>query len=275
MPAHLADRCRRSISQKRWRDGGDYVAKGRVTIDDSDAAGLMASVKGSDFRPYRVGLDWSLADEDGLLFAGCTCPHFDEGHLCKHIAAVILAADLDSFSSRVPGRGDLDVIDDREEWEGDVDSDDDGWADVGPARRGSGMVGGARQSLSSAARAPRSVGPQPAPPAWQKQLQFLTRSVDPSSPARVVAPPAKVRHICYRLNREEIARRGRLVVDFYQRELKQNGEFGRLKLFKLAAHQLLTLEDPLDRELLSWMVGNHAEDQYSSSYYSYGYTSQA
>lgn len=143
---------------------------------------------------------------------------------------MILAADRGSFSSRVPGRGDLDVIDDREEWEGDVDFDD-GWDDVGPARRGGGMAGGARQSLSSAARATRSVGPQPAPPAWQKQLQLLTRSVDPSSPARVVAPPAKVRQICYRLNREEIARRGRLVVDFYQRELKQNGEFGRLKLF--------------------------------------------
>lgn len=54
MPAYLADRCRRSISQKRWRDGGDYVAKGRVAIDDSDAAGLMASVKGSDFSPTAL-----------------------------------------------------------------------------------------------------------------------------------------------------------------------------------------------------------------------------
>jgi superfamily II DNA or RNA helicase len=34
------------------------------------------------------------------------------------------------------------------------------------------------------------------------------------------------------------------------------------------------LENPLDRELLSWMIGNHAEDQYPS-YYGYGYMSQS
>ena len=283
MSLSLADRCRHSFTAKRWRAGYQYCADDLVQIEETDALGLYAAVQGTAPSPYRVSLDWSLAKADGILIATCTCPNYQEGAVCKHIAATIFEADRRHLASRVPGRGALDVMDDQDEWESDADdfddvdrydddvydTDDDSFA----RRRKTPLprIAGPRQrSLKRSAR------PAP-PPQWQTQLHSLASGVRPKN--REVDPPAKIRNreIWYRLNRADTASRGTLVIEFQQRERKLDGGFSKRKSLGISPSAISTLPDALDRELLSAMIGNFGEDRYGRSsyntysYYGYGY----
>lgn len=283
MMQSLADRCRRSFASKRWQAGLQYFDEGLVHIEELGPLGLYAVVQGSAALPYCVSLDWSLARAEGVLLASCNCPSYQEGDLCKHIAATILEADRRNLASRVPGRGTLDVMDDQDEWEADAeafdgddryddnvyeadDDQDDGWRKA-PLPR----IAGPRPRASK-----RSARPAP-PPQWQTRLHSLASAAAPKN--REVDPPAKIREreIWYRLNSVDTASRGALVIEFQQRERKLDGEFSKLKSFGISPQAISTLPDPRDRELLSEMVGNHGEDRYarssygSYSYYGYGY----
>ena len=238
-------------------------------------------MKAGTSRPDRVSLDWSLAAEDALLLVSCTCSSYRQGELCGHIVATIFEADRRYLGARVPGRGTLDVIDEAEcEWELDDEIQEDiGRAvdrcenrrEVKPAPKRSRGAGASKTTYRASA-----------PPNWQSRLQRLTRQVEVAA-ERFVAPQASVkgREIWYRLNASETAGRECLVIDFQQRERKLDGEFGKRKPLKLSPGEIISLPDALDRELLSWMIGNRAEDQYSrpycgsQSYYGYRHGSSS
>ena len=73
---------------RKIRDRGyTYFAQGLVKILKGDHAEVVACVRGS--IDYRVHLLW----QDQTLLANCDCPYFSGGEQCKHLWAVILAAD--------------------------------------------------------------------------------------------------------------------------------------------------------------------------------------
>lgn len=280
MTRGLADRCRHSFSARCWQDGMRLYSQGKAIIDHVDALGLEASVQGSGYEPYQVTLDWSLASEDGLLIASCTCPGYERSEFCKHIAAALWQADREGCAARAPGRDDLDVISDQIEWEtgagfGDQDSeyadeyDDEAYYERNRRRD-------ERRGAKRSVRGSKSPA-RPAPPRWQSQLQALNRAVAETNAAGSPRANLRGREIYYLLDGAESARRGALVIEFQQRERKRDGEFGKRKALKIAADEIAALADPLDRELLTAMIGNRAEDQYSRpsyssySYYRYGY----
>ena len=278
MSRNLVDRCRQSFSAKRLRAGLSYYAQGLVKIDKVDALRLEASVQGSASEPYRVSLDWSLALDDCVLIASCTCPSYEQGDICKHIAATIWQADREGCAARVPGGHALDVIDDQSEWIADDDlyaphGDDDDFYENDYSDHG--RRNKAPRSAGKSIGAPKKADRPAAPPLWQTQLHTLNR--DLAAKIRGQAPAADIRgrEIYYRLNGPESAKRGALVIDFQHRERKLDGEFGKLKMLKVAPGEVATLPDPLDRELLGAMVGNRGESQYFAStygsYYRYGY----
>ena len=282
MAQRLADRCRQSFSVEHWQTGSHYhFVLDAAKIAASDEFGLQATVKAGTSRPDRVSLDWSLAAEDALLLVSCSCSSYRQGELCGHIVATILEADRRYLGVRVPGRGTLDVIDEAEcEWE----LDDEIQEDIGPAVD----RWEHRREVKPAPKRSRGAGASKttyrasAPPNWQSRLQRLTRQVEVAA-ERFVAPQASVkgREIWYRLNASETAGRECLVIDFQQRERKLDGEFGKRKPLKLSPGEIVSLPDALDRELLSWMIGNRAEDQYSrpycgsQSYYGYRHGSSS
>lgn len=283
MTNSLADRCYDSFSAKRWSAGNQYSSAGLVRIKESAPLGLIAAVQGTAPSPYRVSLDWSLARADGVLIATCTCPNYQEGALCKHIAATIFEVDRRNLASRVPGRGMLEVIDDQDEWESDAEAfDDDDRYDDNVYEADDDLDDGWRKAPPSPSARPqqralkRSNRPAP-PPQWQARLQSLASAV--TSKHREVDPPAKIREreIWYRLNSADTASRGALVIEFQQRERKLDGGFSKFKSFGISPQAISTLPNPLDRELLSEMIGNRGEDRYarssysSYSYYGYGY----
>src|SRR5215207_3996961 len=88
MPPTLAATVRRFVNHTSRSRGESYFRSGRVSVIQSDSERFSASVRGT--QRYDV----SLQLDDDRLIVKCTCPYF-EGSIepCKHIWAVILAAD--------------------------------------------------------------------------------------------------------------------------------------------------------------------------------------
>ena len=82
---------------KNWRErfdelmlhrGEDYWRKGRVTKLNYTADGIHAVVEGS--APYDVDI---LLHKGEISDMTCTCPYAEENEYCKHMAAVLFAAE--------------------------------------------------------------------------------------------------------------------------------------------------------------------------------------
>ena len=79
------------LAQDRAR-GHSYYLGGRVSDLQINPAEISAVVRGSRRGGYEVSIDLSEAKQ-GLVAGHCTCPRFQDGSLCKHLWAVVLAAD--------------------------------------------------------------------------------------------------------------------------------------------------------------------------------------
>jgi superfamily II DNA or RNA helicase len=75
--------------------GDVYFRQNRVLLVDAiDGRTVEAQVRGSGGRDYDVTIDARDAKQ-GVLSAECTCPHFADGFVCKHLWATILEIDSD------------------------------------------------------------------------------------------------------------------------------------------------------------------------------------
>src|SRR4051812_26339923 len=88
MPRTLAAALGSSVSNQSRKRGDAYFRSGCVSILDTSEMTVSASVRGT--RVYQVAL---TLDEHRLV-VDCTCPYFEDSiEVCKHIWAVVLAAD--------------------------------------------------------------------------------------------------------------------------------------------------------------------------------------
>ena len=82
----------RSVDAHIRARGRDYFRMGAVAIERGDAWAVRAHVRGTD--SYQVDL---LRDSRDEIAAWCTCPYAGRAELCKHIWAVVLAADASAL----------------------------------------------------------------------------------------------------------------------------------------------------------------------------------
>ena len=76
---------------KVFERGYDYWKRGAILSVVKSGNTLRAKVEGSDFKPYRVVINWQ---EDGSVEAQCNCPYAEDwDEWCKHIVAVLLQYD--------------------------------------------------------------------------------------------------------------------------------------------------------------------------------------
>ena len=68
--------------------GRNYFRSGGVQIDKGSADRVEATVWGGG----RYSVVLYLDTEEETVVASCTCPHYDDINICKHIWAALLAA---------------------------------------------------------------------------------------------------------------------------------------------------------------------------------------
>jgi superfamily II DNA or RNA helicase len=260
----LSTRCKADFDARDWRRGQEYLSRGAVSIVDQWPNGIEAAVQGSRSEPYQVGLDWSQADQQTLVVY-CSCPRFADVGACKHVAATILAADIERISTPVPGRGPLYT--EPADLGGPASEDDEpgGWDDdyepaVQLAPRGM------RRSRTSAGRKRARDGAAQ----WKQRLATVgevTRAVvEHFQPGRAWSRP---REMWYLLDVARTMTRGWPCISLRQRTLRKDGTPGALKAAKLKRQDAAALASPDDRMLVGMLAGNDSGPSYGYSYYDY------
>ena len=106
---NLSQRRIRRFESRDWLRGTGYFRGGAVVIVEHNSTKLYAEVEGSAPDPYQVRLAWSDWKHKTLA-VDCTCPRFADVELCKHVAAVIQAADAQGIGAAIPGGEELLLV---------------------------------------------------------------------------------------------------------------------------------------------------------------------
>ena len=231
--------------------GANYFRSGRVHIDSGSAQHVSASVRGTEH--YQV----ELARMRHVVRARCTCPYFYEEDMCKHVWAVILAADAEGLLQGDGGWVELEPMD--ADFDGDSDLDEDTASDferaVTPPTASSKRGETPRRSRGSPAR----------PLGWRQQLAVIDSTLHRPP---IQEWPSK-RELLYVIDRAGTLAGMGLSLEIWQREPKLDGTWGKLKLRPLPNGLLQRLRDPDDRYILAFLAG--ATPDYLGSYTQGGY----
>lgn len=204
--------------------GREYFEGGNVELQ-TPHAGELARAKVTGDETYTV----VLTDDDDKAAVTCTCPHFDEGHYCKHIWASLLALDRQEMGEGGTKSPALDA--------------------VGPA------APKARKRDASPQRPIR-----PAEPEWVSRLTLL-------SPSRVHQPASSAlldaKLLYYVISTELSQRHGGLVVEVRHRATPRGG-LSSLKPYRISVDMLAEMSDATDRELCGLLLGSTWVDQYEA-----------
>jgi superfamily II DNA or RNA helicase len=243
--------------------GANYFRTGRVHIDSASASRVVATVKGSE--RYRV----ELKCEGRKIDATCTCPYYDID-LCKHIWAVILAAEeqqlLQGQGLELVHRdiGDDDFDDDFDDDDtGDSDGDDPendmpvSWYPVSPRER-------------AAPPAPDMARPsgEPKEPSWRKQMAGLL-GAQSSGDSNWSEPWPPTRELLYVIDVAGSGVSGALHLEILWRDLKMDGGWSKPKSRDLRREWQQQITDVNDRQILASLAG--ATPVLGSNYYGYQY----
>ncbi len=189
-------------------------------------------------QPYQVMLKWS----GSKLAVFCDCPYFsDQGQICKHLWAAILAADEQGYLSDATAANKISL---------DTHTLSDQIAD---------------QDNDIAQTSQVASPTKPQPPAWRTQLSHIALSA--ASHATGVPPWPIHSEIVYLIDVAKSQTTGNVVLTIASREPKKDGVTKSIpKPCSIHPARIPTLPLAEDRELLSLLYG--AASYYSFSYYS-------
>ncbi len=241
-PMSQLDTLGRYVRQNIKMRGRDYFARNAVEILYFDPDFVSAKVTGSQI--YDVDLE---LDGKELIFS-CDCPYFEEyQEVCKHVWATLLqlekAGYYKNWNARFPLKliptdsdGDLDAeyledlsLEDDEEGDGDFES-----TGASPANE--------RKS-------------EAAPPSsWHLLINKLSRpeTALPHLPSWPIG-----REIIYALEYTRMPYGTNLSIQINVRDPKKNGEWKKQRPLVLSHSLISNLPDPVDRDILTRLVGVH------------------
>jgi superfamily II DNA or RNA helicase len=214
-------------SQSRAR-GFSYFKNAAVRSLTTHDGVIQATVQGSEL--YDVWLE----PEGDLIRASCTCPFLvDRDVICKHVWAVILAAEEQGVPLLMPGVPVDGVYIEPVVPDGmDLNDEDDvPWVPVVPARR------------------PRR---QPQTPPWRAFINSV------STGAHTGAPPGAslaTGELLYVIDIAATTASDALVIDLMTRTRKVNGEWAKPKPARLTTAAVAAMPDPADRDILERLSG--------------------
>jgi superfamily II DNA or RNA helicase len=214
----LAEALARDVPERTRVKGNRYFLGGAVRSIEGSATHVTAVVRGSEW--YQVHLT-RFGDE---ILASCGCPYFaDRNDFCKHIWAVILAADAEGFLI-----GDSPLT-----------------KDVYLESAYTGEV-----STSQAGQRP---APRPAQEPWQRFLDGVKQraTAPPASPALQKYSKGEIVYVL----EDEAAAPLVPLIQIHWRTRKKNGEWGRPQPAAFGVGDLEVLADPNDRQIVSLLLG--------------------
>ena len=262
---NLADRCKRDFESGDKSRGKLYFRSRKVELGTAHPGGLIAHVEGSYQKHYRVTINWNEVEED-FLGVGCDCPRFAEDWFCKHIWATLLEMDRTGMAKYVRGSGRLEVVDSDEVSGTPLESSSTLFMDSNGIAVALGESKG--NSTSTKTRSKKTSTPKKATSNWQQvlqsplqQLSLLEGRDDWKS-----LVSSKRREAWYVLDISQCAAQQALVIEFFQRETKKNGEFGVFKQLQLSEDEIASFNDPVDQELLTMLVDFPSDDSDNFSY---------
>lgn len=228
----------RSLVRNR---GQSYFWQNRVYIASGSNSRVAARVRGS--HVYQVALDW----KNGGIAGSCECAYFKTEGRCKHLWAVVLAAEDRGYLSDAVFFGSL--------------------------FRGSGIPGTGQPEnipINSRWRAP-SPPPFPGatsrPPAWKSRIDEITGLLS-SEGARLVRGWPSKREVVYVVDIGASLEARCLVLQLGSRDRRSDGGWARLRGLGLKLGEVGTLPLPEDREIVAILAGGDEE-------YGYGYSTGA
>ena len=229
----LAEALERDFSRNARARGEEYFYKGAVTTVSEGKDVVTATVVGT--RPYHVTIQ---REKDGFI-GSCQCPYFlDRFEVCKHIWAVILAADSAGFLQPAGQKTWIEPVDeDRIDWDDDFEP--------------------------SAYREMLRPATPPKPEPWKEALDGVLRQLDDARPP--LARAANMQ-LLYVLDRESTLQGGGIALQLVGRTRKKNGDWGKPQPVPVTTPEIEHLPDPVDREILTLLLGA-SEPQFYDPYY--------
>jgi superfamily II DNA or RNA helicase len=213
------------VTERTRAKGYSYFVTGTVTIVGSTTEQVTANVRGTQL--YHV----MLAREDAGFTGTCECPFFeDRADICKHIWAVVLAADAEGL---MPPDG------------------PDAWLDVGVSAGTGGSRLDARPGFT-----------RRLPDPWERFLDGVLHHVaagESSSRTRYANG-----ELLYVIDKDLTLQGQGVAVTILWRQRKKNGDWGKPQPAAFSPGEIEQMTDGSDREILSALMG--ASDPYAGQY---------
>jgi hypothetical protein len=230
----LTAKLRKQVNSDVRNRGTMYYYQRRVDILEGNHAAVRARVRGSS--RYEVLLAVIRDGNREYLKSFCDCPYFaDRLSPCKHIWAVVLAAERSNFLQGTL-RGGPTFLDTDEDLPGD-----DIW-------------NGAISSATPVARAKSS------PAGWRANLQAIqSRSVD-------LDAPIDRRRIVYMVKFEDSQTNDELAIHFFQQFQNRDGAWSDIRSEAISTYLMPSFNDALDRTILEML---HKTEQPRSNHFGY------
>jgi superfamily II DNA or RNA helicase len=243
--------------------GQDYFRSRLVKITKADHKYLEAKVHGSE--NYKV--IFKVRGKE--LEVSCTCPYFDEDY-CKHLWATMLAAEAQGYlyeaSREVTQLVMADSYDDEDDDYDDFYDEEEDSYEMKRAR-----VEKVLQRFQPVPMPPMkksaAIQPKPQlPTAWKRQLDGLGQKMAQNQ-AQVRDDWKAGRQVLYAVDVPDTLNRQGLVVEVLHRDLKKNGEWGKLQKLSLTKEALHKMPEAADKRIAALLVGAQQQDSYGYGYY--------
>ena len=229
----LIDPLERHFSANCRARGETYYRSGRVTLTRRSPAAIEALVVGG--QRYDVRLARGLT----TLTLSCSCPHFEDGHGCKHLWATLLAVEDDPSLASWRDAGTLRFrLGPREL---DQEPHEPGET-AAPGWQGA-VVRGPWPSAQAAF--PKAVQ------RWEQALERIARRA--TAHAQAGEPIGGT--VLYIVEPMWADERGGVVVEVARRDRTKSGAWGRPKPLRLVRSSIEQLPDEADRQIISTLAG--------------------
>ena len=231
----LAEALAQDVPQPTRTKGNRYFLGGAVRDIEGSKTHVTATVRGSQW--YQV----ELRREGDAIVGSCECPYFiDRSESCKHLWAVVLAADASGYlvgdapiSENTYLDLEINIDDDLDlDLEPDLDQDLDD----------STFVSAGRASASSAPSEP-----------WRRFLSSVRQRVvrdTPAAPGRFLDG-----ELLYVIDREATLATGAPMMQVQWRVRKKNGAWSKAQPAAISVLDVEGLPDEADRQILAPLLG--------------------